>query len=129
MKSSAAHSLSASQHSPRVHVVGENCGGWKTRAGRALASRIAVADIVAFATGNGDLSNTTTSNTFAAFDAIEDFSASEMADGDFPSTLSYGDYAPKGADGEEADDMAWGRKPMDTAISMVANSQPQTLLG
>ena len=107
----------------------ERASGWKTRAGRAVASRIAVADILATVSVNGNLNNIAPSNTFAAFDGIEDFSASEMADGEFPSTLSHGDYAPNGVDGDEDEDPALGRKPMDTAIAMAATLQSPTLLG
>ena len=94
---------------------------WKSKAERAVASRVAVADIMATvgieikpAAPQADL---VLSNSFGAFeaDAISDFTDGDGEMADINESPSYGDMAPAGAD-EEADDPALGRTRMEAAL-------------
>ena len=92
---------------------------WKSRAERAVASRVAVADIMASVGNNTSPNDIALSNSFGAFevDAISEFSDGEMADAaDNLASPSYGDYAPPGADGEDLEDPALGRTRMEAAL-------------
>ena len=95
---------------------------WKSKADRAVASRVAVADImVTVGIGINTVAPTADialSNSFGAVeaDAISDFSYGEMADtADNLASPSYGDMAPPGDDGE-IEDPALGGRPSNPTL-------------